>query len=133
MIRQAILRDSDFQANLRGILRRSGRSMRGLSAAFGRDPGYVASLLTPRRPSRARPTPVDLVRAADVLGIPFVDLLEDLWGVPRDRLARELAPWILVSERPTGARLSATDRAALARYVDFLIERSSLPGDGAET
>src|SRR3954452_13023849 len=39
----------EFRANLRGLLRRSRLSMRQLSAAFGRDKGYVASLLDPAR------------------------------------------------------------------------------------
>ena len=53
--------DEEFRAALRDVLVRSGLSMRALSAALGRDPGYVAALLDPSRPSRARPTPVDLL------------------------------------------------------------------------
>ena len=83
--------DDEFRAALRDILTRSGISMRGLSAAMGRDPGYVAALLDPSRPSRARPTPADLLRASDVTGIAFVELLESLWGIPLSRLAGELA------------------------------------------
>ena len=84
------LDDTDFRSRLRDVLARSGRSMRALSAALGRDPGYVAALLDPDRPSRARPTPADLVRASDATGIPFVELLERLWAIPAARLADEL-------------------------------------------
>ena len=82
--------DDEFRAALRDILARSGLSMRALSAAMGRDPGYVAALLDPSRPSRARPTPADLLRASDATGIAFVELLEALWGIERARLADEL-------------------------------------------
>jgi transcriptional regulator with XRE-family HTH domain len=86
-----MLTDDEFRARLRDVLSRSGLSMRALSAALGRDPGYVAALLDPSRPSRARPTPADLLRASDVTGIPFVELLEELWGIEQTRLADELA------------------------------------------
>ena len=69
------LSDADFGARLRGLVDRSGLSMRRLSAAMGRDPGYVAALLDPARPSRARPTPADLVAAAGATGIPLVEWL----------------------------------------------------------
>jgi hypothetical protein len=72
------------------MLLRSGYSMRQLSAAMGRDPGYVAALLDPTRPSRARPTPTDLIAASDVTGIPFVDWLRELWAIDPIRLADEL-------------------------------------------
>lgn len=85
-----MLSDEEFRVALAALLDRSGRSRRQLSAAFGRDPGYVAALLDPSRPSRARPTPGDLVRGSDALGIAFVDLLEMLWGIDRRRLAAEL-------------------------------------------
>jgi hypothetical protein len=65
--------------------------MRALSAALGRDPGYVAALLDPSRPSRARPTPADLIRARDATGLALVELLESLWGIERARLAGELS------------------------------------------
>src|SRR5271157_4439899 len=81
----------EFRTALRDILERSGLSMRALSAAFGRDPGYVAALLDPSRPSRARPTPADLLRASNATGIPFVELLAALWGIEPQRLADELA------------------------------------------
>ncbi|MGA2513599.1 MAG: hypothetical protein ABSG37_08260 [Candidatus Limnocylindrales bacterium] len=83
--------DDEFRAALRDILARSDMSMRALSAAMGRDPGYVAALLDPSRPSRARPTPADLLAASDATGISFVELLESLWGIPLSRLADELA------------------------------------------
>src|SRR5436190_22648984 len=84
------LADGPFRDALREVLARSGRSMRGLSLAMGRDPGYVAALLDPSRPSRARPTPDDLVGLSDATGIPLVQLLEVLWAIPRSRLANEL-------------------------------------------
>src|SRR3990172_7708882 len=82
--------DDAFRANLRAVLARSGLSMRGLSAALGRDPGYVAALLDPSRPSRARPTPADLLRASDATGIPLVELLHGLWGIDPARVAAAL-------------------------------------------
>src|SRR5437870_13221596 len=86
------LTDDVFRTRLREVLTRSGLSMRGLSAALGRDPGYIAASLDRTRPSRARPTPTDLLRASDATGIPLVDLLQALWGIDRARLADELAP-----------------------------------------
>jgi hypothetical protein len=83
--------EDEFRAALRDVLTRSGLSMHALSAVMGRDPGYIASLLDPTRPSRARPTPVDLLRASDATGIPFVELLDVLWGIDRSRLADECA------------------------------------------
>ena len=93
MVRQRAaieLSDEAFRARLRDVLERSGLSMRRLSAAFGRDPDYVAALLDPHRPSRARPTPANLVRVSDATGIPFIDLLETLWGIDHERLVEEL-------------------------------------------
>ena len=104
----------------------TGISQRGLSAAFGRDPGYVQALLDPTRPSRARPTPDDLVRAADATGMTFVELLEAAWGIEPDRLADELATLGVGSS--AGLRLDAlTDaqRREVADYVAFLATRRS--------
>lgn len=115
-----------FRANLRALLMRSGRSQRGLSAAFGRDPGYVGALLDPTRPARARPTPEDLERASDALGIPFVELLELLWEIPRERLVSELLEQgFTASGERLMADLGEDDRAELARYARYLAERSS--------
>jgi transcriptional regulator with XRE-family HTH domain len=116
--------DEEFRARLRDIQGRSGLSMRALSAALGRDPGYVAALLDPSRPSRARPTPADLLRASDATGIPFVELLETLWGIPSTRLADELAALGLggsADSRLTG--LSDAERAEVSDFVDFLVAR----------
>ncbi len=116
--------DDEFRARLRDVLGRSGRSMRGLSAALGRDPGYVAALLDPTRPSRARPTPADLLRASDATGISFVELLEVLWGIDRARLADELtALGVRRSADRRLDRLSETERAEVADFVEFVIER----------
>jgi hypothetical protein len=116
--------DDEFRATLRDILVRSGRSMRALSAALGRDPGYVAALLDPSRPSRARPTPADLRRASDATGIPFVELLEALWGIEPSRLADELGRLGLgglADARLSG--LSDAERAEVSDFVDFLAAR----------
>jgi len=101
-----MLTDEEFRVRLASVLERSGLSRRGLSAAMGRDPGYVAALLDPTRPSRARPTPDDLVRASDALGIPLLDLLEALWDIDRARLAAELRG------RPAAHRPGSADRTA---------------------
>jgi hypothetical protein len=118
-----MLSDEEFRARLRMVLERSGRSMRGLSAAFGRDPGYVAALLDPTRPSRSRPTPADILAASDALGIPFVELLERLWGIERSRLAAELRSL----DRPDAARdlndLLPEDRALVEAVVRRLSRR----------
>src|SRR4051794_12752311 len=119
-----------FRSNLRLLVTRSGLSMRAFSAALGRDEGYVASLLDPRRPARARPTPADLLRASDALGIPFVELLELLWEIPRERLIAELA-----GTRSNdigsifGPRLSVADRASLSDYASYLEARSDQTTD----
>ena len=116
--------DDEFRARMRVVLARSGRSMRGLSAALGRDPGYIAALLDPSRPSRARPTPADLLRASDATGISFVELLEVLWGIDRARLAAELtALGALRSADRRLERLSETERATVADFIAFVSER----------
>lgn len=116
--------DDEFRTRLRDVLARSGLSMRALSAAMGRDPGYVAALLDPSRPSRARPTPADLLRASDATGISFVELLEALWGIERSRLADELArAGIGVSTDGLLAGLSETERATVADFIAFLAAR----------
>jgi len=84
------LDDDAFRRQLRAVLERSGLSMRQLSQAMGRDVGYVAALLDPTRPTRARPTPADLMRLSDSTGIPLMELLERLWGIDPERLRNEL-------------------------------------------
>ena len=119
-----MLTDDEFRARLRDILARSGLSMRALSAALGRDPGYVAALLDPSRPSRARPTPADLLRASDATGIPFVELLEALWRIEPARLADELALLGLsASTDPRLKRLSEAECAEVSDFADFLVSR----------
>ena len=118
--------DDEFRARLRDVLTRSGLSMRALSAALGRDPGYVAALLDPSRPSRARPTPADLLRASDATGIGFVELLEALWGIERLRLADELGRLGLGGSADTRlAGLSDAERAEVSDFVAFLVARHS--------
>lgn len=115
--------DDEFRTRLREVLVRSGFSMRRLSAVMGRDPGYVAALLDPSRPSRARPTPADLVGASDATGIPFVDLLEALWGIERSRLADELVELGVGSPDRGLEGLTTADRASAAAFIDFLTSR----------
>jgi transcriptional regulator with XRE-family HTH domain len=116
--------DEAFRAALRDLLERSGLSMRALSAAMGRDPGYIAALLDPSRPSRARPTPTDLLRASDATGIALVELLESLWGIERSRLAGELAGLGVVgSGQGSLERLTEAERMSVADYVAFLTSR----------
>jgi transcriptional regulator with XRE-family HTH domain len=127
--RAAQIVDDAFRARLRELLERTGCSMRALSAAFGRDPGYVAALLDPSRPSRARPTPADLLRASDATGIPFVELLELLWEIPPARLAEELAQLgVGVLSEGQLAILSEAERASVADYVAFLAARHARHG-----
>jgi transcriptional regulator with XRE-family HTH domain len=119
-----MLTDDEFRVRLRDVLARSGLSMRALSASLGRDPGYVAALLDPSRPSRARPTPADLLRASDATGIPFVELLESLWGIESTRLADELGRRGLGRSTDTRlTRLSDAERVEVSDYVDFLVAR----------
>ena len=116
--------DDEFRTSLRDVLARSGLSMRALSAALGRDPGYIAALLDPARPSRARPTPADLLRASDATGIPFVELLEALWGIEPARLADELGRLGLGGMTDAGlAGLSDAERAEVSDFADFLVSR----------
>ena len=109
---------------IREVLQRSGLSMRALSAAMGRDPGYVAALLDPSRPSRARPTPADLLAASDATGIAFVELLESLWGIERDRLTGELRELGLAGDLDAAKRrLTRDERALVADFVELLVAR----------
>lgn len=119
--------DQAFRTALREVLSRSGRSMRQLSAAMGRDPGYIAALLDPTRPSRARPTPADLLAASDATGIPFVELLRSLWGIDPERLAVELsglgAGIASLVGRERFDTLSDAERREVVDYVEFLEAR----------
>ncbi|MGD0123654.1 MAG: hypothetical protein ABSC46_14015 [Candidatus Limnocylindrales bacterium] len=116
--------DKEFRDALHEVLARSGLSMRAFSAAMGRDTGYVASLLDPSRPSRARPTPADLTAASDATGISLVELLEALWGIPPTRLARELgAPGSFGGADAPMSQLSADERRLVADFVDLLLAR----------
>jgi transcriptional regulator with XRE-family HTH domain len=116
--------DDQFRAAIRDVLARSGLSMRALSAAMGRDPGYIAALLDPTRPSRARPTPADLLATSDATGIAFVELLESLWGISPDRLSDELRR-LGQDGRPDQPmrRLTREERALVADFVDLLVAR----------
>jgi hypothetical protein len=113
--------EQEFRDALRTVLVRSGLSMRALSAAMGRDTGYVAASLDPSRPSRARPTPEDLLGASDAIGIPFVELLETLWGIPPSRLARELAGLGVAGPLAEHLdRLTETERVEVADFAAYL-------------
>lgn len=118
------LSDDDFRRAMREVVARSGRSLRSLSLAMGRDAGYIAALLDPTRPSRARPTPDDLVALSDATGIPVVELFETLWAIPIRRLAAELDrldPEGTVEDR--AASLSPEDRRTIADLTEFLVAR----------
>jgi transcriptional regulator with XRE-family HTH domain len=120
----AVLDDAAFRGRLAELLRRTGLSQRALSTAFGRDPGYVQALLDPTRPSRARPTPSDLLHASDALGIGFVELLEQLWDVPPGRLASELgASGSGLPLEAALARLTPAERRSVADFVGYLAQR----------
>ncbi len=113
--------DADFRARLRDLVDRSGLSMRRLSTAMGRDPGYLAALLDPDRPSRARPTPADLVAASDATGIPLVDWLRELWAIDPARLSSELQELgfsAALDERL--ASLPPADRRLVLSLIDSL-------------
>ena len=97
--------------------------MRALSSAMGRDPGYVAALLDPARPSRARPTPNDLLALSDATGMPLLELFEPLWGIPVSRLAAEVDALGVV---PTGLDAGPLDdevRRQVADFAAFLHQR----------
>ena len=116
--------DEAFRLALRDIVTRSGFSMRQLSSAMGRDPGYVAALLDPGRPSRARPTPADLLGASDATGIPLVELLDRLWGIEPARLAAELGR--SGAGGPLGhalEELTDTERASVGDFAAYLAAR----------
>lgn len=121
--------DDELRAAIREILARSGLSMRALSAAMGRDTGYVAAILDPTRPSRARPTPADLLAASDATGITFVELLESLWGIERTRLADELGSLgVGLAAQGKLDRLSDAQRRQVADFADFLASRGDHRG-----
>jgi len=98
--------------------------MRALSAAMRRDPGYVADLVGSARPSRARPTPEDMVAASDATGIPLVELLELFWAIPAQRLADEVTRLGLAGPSGPGLEgITARERATLGDFTAFLVDR----------
>lgn len=127
------MRSADsFRDRLRTVLERFGGSMRALSLVMGRDQGYVAALLDPSRPSRARPTPADLLRASDATAIPLVELLELVWDIPPSRLASELHRLGIGSPFEAGlAELTEPERATVAELIAVLGARHrKRPTDG---
>src|SRR3954462_9445219 len=117
------LDDDAFRAALRDLVRRSGRSMRSVSQAMGRDPGYVAALLDPTRPSRARPTPDDLLALSDATGIPFVELLASLWSIPIERMATEVDRLSVGAAGSADAEGTNDDERLVAEFARFLKDR----------
>ena len=117
----------EARAAIRDVLARSELSMRALSAAMGRDADYVAAFLDPRRATRARPTPEDLVAASDATGIPLVELLDAVWGIPPDRLADELGTSDRGPLAEALARLSAAERGEVADFARFLARCDPAP------
>ena len=112
-----------FRAALRAVVARSGRSLRSLSLAMGRDPGYLAALLDPSRPSRARPNPDDLVALSDSTGIPLIELLEALWDIPITRFEQELEQHgVGDGQRVDVAALASADQRMVAEFAAFLAE-----------
>ena len=117
----------EARAAIRDVLARSGLSMRALSAAMGRDADYVAAFLDPRRSTRARPSPEDLLAASDATGIAVVELLDAVWGIPPARLADELGTASGGSLAEALARLTPGERGEVADFALFLADRDHAP------
>jgi len=112
-----------FQAYLRDRLRETGVSMRSLSLVMGRDAAYVAQLLDPPpgRP-RAIPPADELKRAAPLLRVPLLELLEVAYGITREDVEADLAAlathqgeWIEVM-----AGLTAAQREQVVTFAAFV-------------
>ena len=121
----------EARAAIRDVLERSGLSMRALSAAMGRDADFVAAFLDPRRATRARPTPEDLLAASDATGIPIVELLDAVWGIPPGRLADELGTSEGGSLAEALARLTVAERGEVTDFARFLAGRDRAPASAA--
>jgi transcriptional regulator with XRE-family HTH domain len=121
----------EARAAIRDVLSRSGLSMRALSAVMGRDADYVAAFLDPRRATRARPTPEDLLAASDATGIPIVELLDAVWGIPPARLAGELGTSDRGPLAEALARLSPAERGEVTDFARFLSDRHGAPASAA--
>lgn len=119
--------NTEAQAAIRSVLARSGLSMRALSAAMGRDVDFIAAFLDPRRATRARPTPEDLMAASEATTIPFVELLDAIWGVPPVRLAQELGGSDGGPLAAAMARLSTAERSEVIDFALFLAARHDAP------
>ena len=96
--------------------------MRSVSQAMGRDPGYVAALLDPTRPSRARPTPDDLLALSDATGMPFVELLASLWSIPLERVTAEVDR-LSVARAGTAPEPPSDDERLVGEFARFLKDR----------
>ena len=117
----------EARAAIRDVLARSELSMRALSAAMGRDADYVAAFLDPRRATRARPTPEDLLAASDATGIPIVELLDAVWGIPPARLADELGTSDRGPLAEALAGLTPAERGEVVDFARFLAVRHGAP------
>jgi transcriptional regulator with XRE-family HTH domain len=106
---------------IRDVLGVTGLSMRAVSAAMGRDADYVAAFLDPRRQTRARPTPDDLVALSDATGVPFVELLDQVWGIGPGRLAAELTSAGQAEFAAALDQLTEAERAQVIDYVRLLV------------
>lgn len=90
---------------------------------MGRDPGYVAALLDPTRPSRARPTPDDLLALSDATGVAFVELLASLWSIPIERVAAEMEGLSIGAAGMPGAEAMSDDERLVAEFARFIKDR----------
>ena len=121
--------DEEARAAIRDVLKTSGLSMRALSAVMGRDADYVAAFLDPRRGTRARPSPEDLLAVADTIGASLVMLLDRVWGIPPERLAEDRA----ASSGDEAIDLSAlteAERHRVAEYARFVVSSRTGQGGG---
>jgi hypothetical protein len=85
-------------------------------------------LIPPGRRGRARRRPISF-RASDATGIPFVELLESLWGIEPSRLADEFGRLGLGASADTRlAGLSDAESAEVSDFADFLVARHRMKG-----
>jgi len=126
-----------FRAYLRERLQATGVSKRKLSLAMGRDPSYVAQLLDPPRTGpRALPSPAELRKAAPLLGVPLMELIEHAWGITRVELEVDLQA--IAAHQGTWAadlfELNAVERAEVLNFIAFTkAKRKEARQSGAAT
>jgi transcriptional regulator with XRE-family HTH domain len=103
-----------------GRLAAVNASQAELSEAMGRERSFVSQWLSAQR--RVRPSPTELKRAAEFLQCDLVKLLELVWDIPIDDLAREIGTMAL--QRGPGddwRELLPEEREALRRIEAFHI------------